>query len=193
MNRVDRLLVVLLWTVSVLVVAGITHIAAILFYPKTVSLERFSQISKLAEPGQIAPLPFAEPGEQPLPFADPAVAQSICPFDLSRGGLRLHADVEAGRLLTLSFHTSDGEIFYSMSDRGAQQGKIDVVVLTPSQLELVQADDDEDNPSPDLRLIAPANAGFVIISALAPHPSEKGEARYRAQSVACSIERLAGS
>ena len=78
-----------------------------------------------------------------------------------------------------------------MTDLAAQQGKIDVVVLTPEQLEIVEADDDEDDPSQDLRLIAPETKGFVVISALAAYPGERPEAEERVKSVACGVEQIA--
>ncbi len=190
MNRTDRLLAALLWLLGVIAVAGITHILAIFALPDVAAKDTFARFSQLAKPGQVALLPPATPGKQFMPFADPALVQSVCPFDLAKGGLRLHADVEADRLLTLSFRTSEGQIFYSMSDLAAQQGKIDVVVLTPEQLEVVEADDDEDDPSQDLRLIAPETTGFVIISALAAHQSERAEAEERVKSVACAVEPI---
>jgi hypothetical protein len=75
-----------------------------------------------------------------------------------------------------------------MSGLAAQQGKIDVVLLTPAQLEIVEADDDEDNPSQDLRLIAPDTKGFVIVSALAALPGEKADAAERVKAVSCTVE-----
>jgi uncharacterized membrane protein len=191
MNRIDRLLAALLWLLGILAVAGITHIAAIFALPDVAAKDTYARILELAKPGQTAVFPPARPDRQFLPFADPALVQSVCPFDLSEGGLRLHADVEAGRLLTLSFRTSTGQVFYSMSDLAAQQGKIDVVVLTPAQLEIVEADDDEDDPSQDLRLIAPEAKGFVMIGALAAYPGERAEAEERVKSVACAVEQVA--
>ncbi|HUI20096.1 MAG TPA: hypothetical protein VLZ74_03525 [Methylocella sp.] len=191
MNRIDRLLAALLWLLGILAVAGITHIVAILALPDIAAKDSFGRILELAKPGQAAVLPPALPEKQFMPFADPAIVQSVCPFDLSQGDLRLHADVEPDRLLTLSFRTSTGEVFYSMSDLAAQQGKIDVVVLTPAQLEIVEADDDEDDPSQDLRLIAPETKGFVVVSGLAAYRSDRAEAEERVKSVACTIEQVA--
>jgi uncharacterized membrane protein len=103
----------------------------------------------------------------------------------------LHADVEGGRLLTFSFRTSAGQAFYSMTDLAAQQGKIDVVVLTAAQLEIVEAEDDEDDPSQDLRLVAPEPRGFVIVSALAVYQSDRADAEERVKSVICAVEQVA--
>jgi uncharacterized membrane protein len=191
MNWIDRLFAGILWLLSVLAVAGITHIVAIFVLPEVAAKDTYARIAELAKPGQLTLLPPARADQQSLFFADPAMVQSVCPFDLSEGGLRLHADVEAERLLTLSFRSSTGQVFYSMSDLAAQQGKIDVVVLTPAQLEIAEADDDEDDPSQDLRLIAPETKGFVIISALAAYQSQRTEAEERIKSVACTVEQIA--
>jgi uncharacterized membrane protein len=191
MNRIDRALAAILWVLSVLAIAGITHIVAIFALPEVEAKDTYSRIAERSKPGQAAVLPQSSPDKPFVPFVDPAMVQSICPFDLSEGGLRVHADVEVERLLTFSFRASAGQVFYSMSDLAAQQGKIDVVVLTPAQLEIAEANDDEDDPSQDLRLIAPETKGFVIISALAAYQSERAEAEERVKSVACTVEQIA--
>ena len=190
MNQIDRLLAALLWLLGVLAIAGITHIAAVFALPEIAAKDTYVRISELAKPGQLTLLPAAGANKQVMPFADPAMVQSVCPFDLSQGGLRLHADVEGGRLLTFSFRTSAGQVFYSMTDLAAHQGKIDVAVLTAAQLEIVEAGDDEDDPSQDLRLVAPEPQGFVIVSALAVYQSGRADAEERVKSVACAVEQV---
>ncbi|MGH6834521.1 MAG: DUF1254 domain-containing protein [Methylocella sp.] len=191
MNQIDRLLAALLWLLGVLATAGITHIAAVFALPQIAAKDTFARISELAKPGQLTLLPAARANQQVIPFADPAMVQSVCPFDLSQDGLRLHADVEGGRLLTFSFRTSAGQVFYSMTDLAAQLGKIDVVVLTAAQLEIVEAEDDEADPSQDLRLVAPEPQGFVIVSALAAYQSDRADAEERVKSVVCAVEQVA--
>jgi uncharacterized membrane protein len=192
MNRSDRLLGTLLWLLAVLAVAGITHIVAIFVLPEVAGKDTYAWISTLAKPGQLTVLPQATPDKQFIPFADPAMVQAVCPFDLSEGGLRLHANIEGGRLLTFSFRTPAGRAFYSMTDLAAQQGSMDVVVLTATQLEIVEANDDDANPSQDLRLVAPNAKGFVIVGALFAYPSERAEAEERVKSVSCGIEQISG-
>jgi uncharacterized membrane protein len=191
MNQIDRLLAALLWLLGVLAIAGITHIVAVFALPEIAAKDAFAPVSELARPGRLTILPPSRPEKQVMPFADPAMVQSVCPFDLSQGGLRLHADVEGGRLLTFSFRTSAGQVFYSMTDLAAQQGKIDVVVLTAAQLETVETEDDVDNPSQDLRLVAPERQGFAIVSALASYQSDRADAEERVKSVACAVEQVA--
>ncbi|HEX3494162.1 MAG TPA: hypothetical protein VHT48_02120 [Methylocella sp.] len=191
MIQIDRLLAALLWLLGVLSIAGITHIVAVFALPEIAAKDTFARISELAKPGRLTILPPSRPDKQVMPFGDPAMVQSVCPFDLSQGGLRLHADVEGGRLLTFSFRTSAGQVFYSMTDLAAQQGKIDVIVLTAAQLEIVEAEDDEADPSQDLRLVAPEPQGFVIVSALALDQGDRADAEKRIKSVVCAVEQVA--
>ena len=190
MNLADRLVAALLWVLAVLVIAGITHIVAIFALPEFAAKDTYARVLDLAKPAQLALVPPVRADQQYIPFADPAMMQAVCPFDLSQGGLRLHADVEGDRLLMLSFRTRAGRGFYSMTDLAAQQGKIDVVALTAAQLETVESEDDEDNPSQDLRLVAPDTQGFVIISSLAAYPGERADAEERLKPVSCGIEHI---
>jgi uncharacterized membrane protein len=191
MSLVDRLLAALLWLLAVIAVAGLTHILAIFALPAISAKDPYARALELAKAAQLTILPPVSLDKQSIPFADPALVQAVCPFDLAQGGLRLHADVEGDRLLTLSFRTRAGRVFYSMTDLGAQQGKMDVLVLTPGQLEIVEAGDEQDNPSQDLRLIAPETQGFVVVSTLAAYPSERADAENRLRSVSCGLEPIA--
>lgn len=192
MSLVDRLLAALLWLLAALAIGGITHIVAIFAMPGAAPRDAYARLAEESKPALLTILAPPPPeGGLPIPFADPALVQAICPFDLAKGGLRLHADVEGDRLLALSFRTRAGRVFYAMTDLAAQQNKMDVVVLTPEQLDAVEASDEEDNPSQDLRLIAPETQGFVLVSAFAPFPSERPEALARLKSVSCKVEEIA--
>lgn len=190
MNMSDRLLGTLIWVLAVLAVAGVTHIIVIFALPGFKGQDTYAWISEL-KPGQLNDLPPAKSEKQLIPFADPAMVTAVCPFDLSQGGLRVHADVEGDRLLALSFHAPSGKLFYSMTDLAAHNGRMDVIVLTAQQLETVEAEDDEENPSQDLRLLAPTARGFVLIGALAALPGERAEATERVKSVSCGVEQIA--
>jgi len=191
MNRIDRLLAALLWLLGVVFVAGIVHIIAIFALPDFKSKDAFERFSVLAKPAQLTLLPDPKPGAELMPFGDPAVAQGICLFDLAHGALRLRGDVDGDRLLSLSFRTPEGHVFYSMTDRAAQHGKIDVLVLSPAQLETVEAEtNDEDDPPQELRLLAPTRQGIVFVSALASLPSERPEAEERIKAISCEAEQI---
>lgn len=191
MTLTDRLLTVLLYALGVLFVAGLVHLVSILAMPALAPDDAFTRLSALARAGQLVLLPRPLPGHELTPYEDPALAQAVCLFDLSRGPMHVHAEADHDGFLTLSFRSRNGRVFYALTDQAAAHGQIDIRVLTSAQLEAVEAEDDEDNPPQELRLVAPQMRGFVLINALAAHPSERAAAEARVTAVSCSAETIA--
>lgn len=187
----NRFLALVLYGLATAFVAGIVHLASVFAMPQVAPHDAFARLSALAQPNQTVLLPAAVPGHELAPFQDPAMAQAVCMFDLTRESVRLSAKLEGDDLVTLSFRSRTGRVFYAMTDRAATKGTIDIHILTPAQLQAVQADDDEDNPSQELRLVAPELKGFVLIEALVRYPSERAAAEARALSVSCAPEDVA--
>lgn len=154
-------------------------------------MERFAAFTKQ---GQLTLLPQPGPGASLAPFADPATVQGVCIFDLEQGPLHVHGDVERDRLLSLSFRTSEGLAFYSLTDRAAQKGKLDILLLNAAQLETLEAEEDtqdEGAQAQDLRLVSPTQKGFVLLSALANFPSETADAEQRVKTFSCETQEAA--
>lgn len=191
MNLTDRLFTFVLYVLGVVFVAGVVHFVSVLAMPELAPHDAYARLSALAKPGKMTLLPRALPGHEITPFEDPALAQAVCLYDLSNGPLHLHAELEDGGLLTLSFRTPSGRIFYSMTDQAALHGEIEVRIMTQPQLEAVEENDDEEEPLQELRLVAPSMKGFVLVNALAAFPSERAEAEARATSISCSPETVA--
>ncbi|HEY5226621.1 MAG TPA: hypothetical protein VIJ06_07510 [Methylovirgula sp.] len=191
MSFTDRLLAFLLYGIAVAFVAGIVHIVAILIMPEFAPHDAFSRLSSLSAANQPVLLPQALPGHELTPFEDPAVAQAVCMFDLAKGSLHVRANIDPDHLLTLSFRSRSGRVFYGVTDRAAVHGKIDIRIVTAAQLQVVEAGDDEDNPPQEFRLVAPQLKGFVLIDALVARPSERAAAEARATSVVCAPEAVA--
>ncbi|WP_051335640.1 DUF1254 domain-containing protein [Methylocapsa acidiphila] len=189
MNRLDRLLAGFLWLLGLLFVAGVAHIIAIFALPRLEAKDAYGRLAALAKPGELTLLPPARPGAEVVPFSDPALAQGVCLFDLAQGPLRVQGKAEGDRLLTLSFRSPSGEVFYSMTDRAAQHGKIDVLLLSPDQLESLETEaDDDENPSQELRLVAPTRRGFVVVNSLALTPSDMSAASERVMAMSCHVD-----
>jgi uncharacterized membrane protein len=75
-----------------------------------------------------------------------------------------------------------------MTDRSATRGLIDVLVLTRPQLDVVEANDAEDELPQDLRIVAPTLEGFILLRALAERPIEAEDARQRLLTIGCNRE-----
>lgn len=191
MTNFDRALAALLWLLGVVFLAGIVHVLAIFYRPGHAAKDPMARLSVLAKPAQMTLLPRPAPGASFSPFADPAVVQGFCTFDLARGPLHLHGEVEKDRLLSFSFRTPEGLAFYSLSDRAAQQGKLDILLLSAAQLEELETGEDTDDEgarAQELRLVSPTPTGFVLVGALAEFQSEALLAEQRVKAVSCETE-----
>lgn len=189
----DAMIGFLPWVAGVCVVAGIVHIVSILAMPRLAPADAYSQMSEIAPLNRITLLPAASPEARSAPFADPMVAQGVCRFDLAEGPVRLRATLDPDALMLFSFHARYGQIFYSMTDRSATRGKLDLLLLTPQQLEAVEATDSEDELPQELRIVAPTREGFLLFRSLAERPVEFANAQRRISAISCGRDRDARS
>jgi len=186
---VDHLLAAALWLLAIIFMAALVHIVSIFALPQLAQKkDAYSRIAKLASPGVLTLLPQAKAGEEIAPFSDPALVQGVCLFDLDKGPLSFSAETPKDSLLTFSFRTRTGRVFYSMTDRAAAHGQIDVSIMTQKQLEAAQADDDEDDPTQELRLTSPEKRGFLLINALVVYPSERPTIEALVKGMSCAID-----
>ena len=192
MIRLPPLLPIAAGVAIVGLVAGLTHLVAVLLLPDVATRDAYDLLAAhgYGRDG-MSVLPPARPGDTLIPFRDPAAVQGLCFFDLAKAPFRIRTKVEEGRLLTLSFRTRDGRIFYSMTDRAALRGSIDIRLVTPAQLETVADGDDEDAGLPEeLRLKAPATAGLIVATALIARPGGRADAEARIKAIECKPEPL---
>jgi uncharacterized membrane protein len=176
----------------ILVIAGLTHFASLLLVPSLAEHDAFARVRLLADaPFQTVPLPPAAPGGKAFPFADPAVAATVCRYDLSGGPVRARAPLTRPGFASLSFHSRRGVIFYALTDRAATKGRMEALIVTPEQLRVLVSRDDEDNPSDDLRIVSPTREGFVMMRALSNSPDDLSAAAQEAGAMSCAAEPIA--
>ena len=181
---------VLLATVCGLVLAGIVHISAVLSVPWLSEQDAFSRLrgTLAADRSEII---AARGKETWLPRPDPAASVAACAYNLNEGPLRVSARTSP-MFESLSFHARGGGIFYAVTDRAAVRGALDLVVMTRRQLDEAQTNEDEDEPSRDVRIVAPRLEGLVIVRVVAPLPSQREQAETAAKSVSCVTQPLPG-
>jgi uncharacterized membrane protein len=181
------------WLLVGLCLAGIIHIVSILAMPHLAPKDAFSRVAALAPVGKVQTLPRPIPGQEIFPFSDPAVATSLCRYDLAAGPLRIRARSSGLDFLSVSFHDRFGAVYYAMTDRVATRGIIEALVLTPAQLEVVEAADAEDEQPQELRISAPSPEGFVLFRALATRPGLYPDSEAELQTITCGLEPQAVS
>ena len=173
-----------------LVLAGIVHLAAVLAMPWLSERDAFSRLRSTltADKSEIVAAPAT--ADTWLPQPDPALAVSACAYNLDEGPTRVSA--QTGPLFqSLSFHAKASGTFFAITDRAAIRGALDLVVMTRQQLDEALASEDEDEPTRDVRIVAPHREGFVVVRVLAAFPSLREEAETAAKSVSCTIDQPA--
>lgn len=184
----DRYLDLLPWAIATLFIAGIVHIVSVLLMPTVAPRDAFVRLAEIAAAGApdgFTPLPPMAPGAEPLPFEDPAFAEAVCVYDLSKGLLRVSGPADGEDYLALSFHARGGRIFHAITDRSAIKGKIDIVIGDERQIEALESADIEDAPPQEVRLMAPTRRGFVLVRSFAKRTSDQERARDRLKSLKC--------
>jgi len=191
MSLRDKILDLLPWSVAALLLAGVVHILSILLMPSLAPSDAYHRLLAAAKSYQpssngVVPLDAATPDSQLLPSEDPSVAEGACVYDLSGGLLRLTAPVDGENFLGISFYSAVGPIFHAVTDRGADKGKIEIVLGQAPQIEDLEEADPEDGPPPsETRVTAPSPRGFVLIRALAKRGSDFERARAAVSAVKC--------
>ena len=176
------------YAAAIAVLAAITHGAMVLLIPTVAEHDAFSALSALAPLGTTLTLPRAAPGLRHFPYLDPAAASAFCRYDLSAGPIRVRAPLGNGGFVSISFHSRRGEVFYALTDRAAARGKLEAVIATPLQYRALTAAEDEDNPSQDLRIVAPGEEGFVFARVFSELPSLYAQAETQARALQCLPE-----
>jgi uncharacterized membrane protein len=190
MNWRPRAGEVALYLAIIAIVAALVHLIVVLIAPSLATRDAFARLAPLGALNATAALPRASPAERLLPYADPAIASSVCRYDLSGGPIRVTAPIGRGAFASISFHSRGGLVFYALTDKAATQGVIEAVLATPEDVHTLDALDDEEDPSRDLRIAAPANEGFVMMRVFSELPSLYPEAEAQAKRLACKPEPI---
>ncbi len=178
--------IVLPWALGALFIAGIVHISSVFLMPGFAQNDAYVRLGGRTRGVTALPDPSIA---QSMPFQDQQAEYSVCHFDLEQGATRVRSSVTQDALVAISFHDRTGRIFYSTTDRAALRGRIEALLLTPRQLDSVEASDPEDQAPQELRLTPPTQTGFVLARALIEQPGGRAAARQAADAVLCQTER----
>ena len=181
----------LYYAALVAVVGALTHLLLLLAIPAVADRDAYARIEARGSLFKTVALPAATPKSREIPYADPAIAAAVCLYDLSNGPVRARAPLGHAVFSSLSFHSRRGVVFYALTDRAANKGRMDALIVTAEQLRALVAHDDEDNPSDDLRIVSPTPKGFVMARVLSESPDTAGAAAEQASAMTCAPEPIA--
>jgi uncharacterized membrane protein len=170
--------------VLLLVLAALAHILTTLLIPRYARQDSGSLFVVSGAEGQADLIGTDVNPETAIIDADPFTAIGVCGFDLIDGPLRVRA--RSGQLpLALSVHMRGGGVFYAVTDKAAQRGIIEFVVLKQSQFDERVARDDDGESIRELRVVSPVPQGIVVARALVKQPSDRQTAEALVRGMAC--------
>lgn len=149
-----------------LIGAGIVHIAVLFLLPQMSPRDAWSRLAGQADLYEVGPYVADSDLAGAAGIADPFFQAVACRFDLSEG----IAHVEGSGTVpywSASVYDRSGQNIYSLNDRGAKGGQLDVVILTPAQMV-----DFRKAPLEELQnavfVEMPINQGIIVVRGFAP-------------------------
>ncbi len=171
-----------------LVIAGLVHLSTVLALPWLAARDGFVRLGALVRDNEMSLVTNAD-AKAILPYSDPATAIAGCRYVLDKGPVRVRAIVGPSALSVIFIRKGAG-IFQSVSDRAATQNVLDIVIATPEQMQKVISLDSDDEPVQEIRLASSDEVGLVLVRAVVPTESERGQIEALVASATCEGESL---
>ena len=183
---------VLLAVLIGLVGAAIVHIAVIFAIPGQSRNDAWSRLERLGPAFAtvpVAPLPPPEPGgAEPssgaaFSFVDPAFLTVACRFSTENGPVRIVAG-ERTPFWSTSISGRNGDNLYSISERAALDGQLNLFVGTRDQLDLGRIEGSDLDPSA-IPVELAAEEAILVVRALVGEESQRPYVDRFVRSIGC--------
>lgn len=132
-----------------LLLAGAIHICAILLVPKVARTDGWSRLAPIAGNEQFAEIRSGATRATNLPGLDPLFVNGACRLQLAASPVAITVQAR-DRFWSLALYDSQGVIVFSLNDRTAVDGRLDMMVVNPAQ-------------SAELKLSSPAAIEQMIV------------------------------
>jgi len=118
------------WIAATLVIAIAVHFASMMALPRFV-MDR--ALAKMGTPNTIHHGKRVDAGARAVVRPSPDLLYSTCPFDLSKGPLRVRAAVPPGTYWSVSAFDDATNNFFVENDRQAKASMVDFTLIGPHQ------------------------------------------------------------
>jgi uncharacterized membrane protein len=178
----------LLWIFGGVLLGGIVHLATVLVLPRTATQDAYARLSPITPVNAVVAIPAPAPGQDLLPFRDPAFASAVCRYDLSQGPLKLVAPVSQA-YTSVSFYTRNDVPYYAINDRAAGRRVIELDLMTAEQRS--ELPEEEDVTAADRLIVeSPTLTGLILLKAMASEPGLMPLARGSLAAARCSVQQV---
>ncbi len=169
--------------------AAILHIVIILMLPRFTARDAFTRVSALDDVHSFVSLPATPAGPNGLANDNPYLRTAVCTFGISAQPARFQAVGDVPFWSIAIYDAASNEVF-SMNDKTAVGGNLDLVVATPAQmLALRRAARPELEKS--IQVEMPKTVGYAVLRTLSPMPSLEEAARNFLAEATCDTLRPA--
>jgi uncharacterized membrane protein len=176
------------FTVGTLFLAGAVHIGAILLVPYVAPMDTWSKLTTAAGQGRFAGIAAFGKGSPSVPGLDPLFVNGACRLDLGAAPFEITLD-GGDRFWSVSLYDPSGTSIFSLNDRTAVGGRLDMIVLTPEQNSDLQSD-----PPPGIEqkivVESPAPDLVALVRLFAPNAAAAREAERSLQTAGCAPAAL---
>jgi uncharacterized membrane protein len=156
-----------------LLAAGAIHICAILLVPVFAQADGWSRLSPFAGDDRFSEIPIVDAGK--IAGLDPLFINAVCRFDLTDDpeGITVEA---RDRFWSLALYDPTGAIVFSLNDRTALDGRLDMIVVDAAQsAKLKRAPSQEVEQT--IIAESPSEELIAVLRLFAPTRSAQADAR----------------
>lgn len=175
--------------VGILFLAGTVHIGTILLVPAMASSDGWSRLAAFAGDSRFSEVPVSGANGSNVIGLDPLFVNGACRVQLSDSPAAITVEAR-DRFWSLALYDPSGTIIFSLNDRTALEGRLDMVVVSPTQNAELRK-----SATPDLQqsIVVEGQSDdlIAILRLFAPTAAAQTEARGIIAQAECLPEPLA--
>ena len=167
------------------------HVVTLFTLPHFVMAQALGKISQDGGYNAVRHIARADEHSRAVVRPSPDLLYSTCPFDLSKGPLRVQATVPPGTYWSVSVFDANTNNIFVVNDRQAKDGKVDFVVLPP--ISAISGGSATTFATPPNAIRSPSTKGLVLFRTLINDEARFAVIDAARRKVTCGIDHASSS
>ncbi|MBI3677109.1 MAG: DUF1254 domain-containing protein [Proteobacteria bacterium] len=170
----------LVWIATALAIAAIVHVGSVYALPRFIMSRA---MAAMGTPNAIHHGKRADSDSRGVVRPSPDLLYSTCPYDLSKGPLRVHAAIPAGTYWSVSAFDANTDNFFARNDRQLRTRTFEFVVTGPGPGNIPL-------PPRDEIVISPTAKGLILFRTLVDSEDDLARVDAARRQATCEIISL---